>query len=273
MISILMSTYNGAAYLREQLDSILRQEEQDWRLFIRDDGSCDDTPAILAEYAALDVRISVVQGGENWGTVGSFEYLLREYGTGDDIAFADQDDVWFPNKLRVCLSAIRRQESLHGKEKAIVVHSDLQVVDSQLRSLSPSFWQYSNVRPQILDSDVHYQAICNSITGCAMLFNQAARRLALPFAPYIYVHDAWIGTVVKQSGGVLYPIEETTMLYRQHEENVVGATSYRFTLGDWRNKWMLAKRAYYSAHPIVWRNWLHFWLWKVRYFVVLHILQ
>ena len=83
MISILMSTYNGAAYLREQLDSILRQEEQDWRLFIRDDGSCDDTPAILAEYAALDVRISVVQGGENWGTVGSFEYLLREYETGD----------------------------------------------------------------------------------------------------------------------------------------------------------------------------------------------
>ena len=106
-----------------------------------------------------------------------------------------------------------------------------------------------------------------------MFFNQAARRLALPFAPYIYMHDAWIGTVVKQSGGVLYPIEETTMLYRQHEENVVGATSYRFTLGDWRNKWMLAKRAYYSAHPIVWRNWLHFWLWKVRYFVVLHILQ
>lgn len=272
MTAVLMSTYNGERFLREQIDSILAQSDHDWQLFVRDDGSKDGTLALLTEYAnAHPKQVTVLADGlRNLGAMKSFEQLLSHAPEADYYMFADQDDVWLPEKVAISKAKMQTLESLHGKQTPIVVHTDLRVVDEELREIHPSFWRYSNIRPDILNSDVHYLSICNSVTGCAMMFNRAARELCLPFADYAFMHDHWIATRVMRASGIVCPVNEATILYRQHRKNTLGAVSYRFTLGDWKNKWMLAKRAYSSAHPLVWNNPLQFFLWKVRYFFKLH---
>ena len=272
MTAILMSTYNGERFLREQLDSILGQTETNWQLLVRDDGSGDGTLAILKEYVnAHSDRIALLEDGKrNLGAKASFEQLMLHAPEAEYYMFADQDDVWLPNKVADTKAAMQALESRQGKDKPLVVHTDLRVVDEDLGEMHPSFWRYSNIRPEILDSNVHYLGICNAVTGCAMLFNRTAKEVSLPFADYAFMHDQWIAAKVMCAGGVVKPIDEATILYRQHRKNTVGAVSYRFTLGEWKHKRMLARRAYYAAHPLIWKNPAHFLWWKTKYFFKLH---
>lgn len=267
-----MSTYNGERYLREQINSILAQTHQEWQLLVRDDGSSDGTLGILEEYAvAHPERIRILRDGrKNLGAKRSFEQLLCHAPEAEYYMFADQDDVWLPTKVETTLSAVQVLERQYGKQRPIVVHTDLRVVDEELQEMHSSFWQYSNIRPEILDSDVHYLGICNAVTGCAMLFNHAAKAVSLPFAEYAFMHDQWIAAKVLCSGGLVRPVNEATILYRQHRNNTLGAISYHFTLGDWLHKWELGKRAYNAAHPLIWKNPMQFVWWKTRYFFKLH---
>ena len=268
-----MSTYNGARYLHEQIDSIVAQTDRDWRLIVRDDGSTDATPAILGYYAkAHPERISVMSDNRrNVGALRSFERLLEQVpADADYVMFADQDDVWLPEKVAVTKAKMQELEAVHGKQKPIVVHTDLKVVNQDLKEMHPSFWRFSNIRPEILDRDVHYLGICNAVTGCAMMMNRAALTISLPFADYAFMHDWWIAEKVMTEGGIVCPLAQPTILYRQHLSNVVGAVSYRFTLLDWANKWKLSKRSYDAGHPLVWKNALQFILWKTKYFFLLH---
>lgn len=270
MINILMSTYNGERYLAEQLDSILGQTYTDWRLFVRDDGSKDNTIEILRKYAAAhpeQIRLSL--DNENLGACASFERLLVQHGDADYFAFCDQDDVWMPDKLAVCVAEMQRQEQLL-LNKPVVVHTDLQVVDEQLTMLSPSFWAYGGIYPEILDHNIHFLAICNSVTGCAMLMNRLARECTLPFPPHVFMHDAWIGIRVLAEGGTIAPISQTTIYYRQHIDNVCGAQRYRFRLNNLREKYRLAQRSYATGHPLVFHNELQFLWWKIIYSFILH---
>ena len=269
MIAILMSTYNGERYLAEQLESIIAQTYTDWCLCVRDDGSRDRTPKILDEYAQKDTRISILKDKDNLGACRSFERLLEQCGEADYYAFADQDDVWTPDKLAICLEAIRKAEN-DFPNQPMVVHTDLQVVDEQLNEIAPSFWNYGGIVPQILDSNIHYLAICNSVTGCAMMMNRAARKAALPFLPGIFMHDAWVALMVLKAGGRVIPIPQTTIRYRQHMQNVCGAQQYRFRVSNIREKYRLAQRSYRTGHPLVFRNKIHFVWWKTIYFVILH---
>ncbi|MBR1426940.1 MAG: glycosyltransferase family 2 protein [Paludibacteraceae bacterium] len=274
MIHILMSTYNGERYLREQLDSIIGQTCADWRLFVRDDGSTDGTVALLQEYAErLPERIILHRDNEpQLGAMRSFERLLAEHEGADYYMFADQDDVWLPDKVALTLRAMQEQEAALGTGTPLVVHTDLRVVDEQLRPIAPSFWQFGGIHPEILDTNIHYLAICNSVTGCAMMMNGAARTAVLPFNPHVFMHDAWIGIRVLDAGGRVVPVPQATMLYRQHGDNVCGAQRYRFRLTNLREKYMLAVRSYQTGYPLVFRNILHFLYWKTRYFFALHTL-
>lgn len=273
MLHILLSTYNGERFLREQLDSILAQSYTDWRLFIRDDGSTDGTKAILDSYAKADKRINLLYDNDNIGACRSFERLLTLYGEADYYAFCDQDDVWLPHKLALSIDAMQSREASLGKHTPIIVHTDLKVVDEQLQELAPSFWAYGGIHPEILDSNIHFLAICNSVTGCAMLMNNAARQGVLPFPPHVFMHDAWMGIRVLERGGAVVPVHTPTILYRQHGENVCGAQRYRFTLTNLREKYRLAVRSYQTGHPLVFRNVVHFLWWKTRYFFTLHTLR
>src|SRR5690606_7688467 len=139
MIDILMSTYNGARYLAEQIDSILGSSFADFRLMIRDDGSVDDTPALIAEYASADGRITVVSDTlGNLGASASFMRLL-ELSNAPYFMFADQDDVWLPNKVKRSYEKISEHES-PGLPN--IVFTDLSVVDEKLKPIADSFWSY-----------------------------------------------------------------------------------------------------------------------------------
>lgn len=271
MTDILMATYNGERYLQEQMESLLAQTCTDWHLTIRDDGSTDKTQDIIDHYlSAFPNKISQLNDGGSLGARDSFQMLLNA-STADYVFFADQDDVWSPNKLERMLALMQETEAQCPKGTPLVLHCDLEVVDSTLNTIAPSFWAYSNLRPELLDNDIHFLAIANDVTGCAMLLNKAARELSLPFYEHAYMHDAWITLVVKANGGKVIPVHEALVRYRQHGNNTLGAKEYKFFNGGLRWKLFLAKRSYGQAHPLVFKNVMQFVYHKLRYFAALHL--
>ena len=196
MINLLLTTYNGERYLADLLDSLMTQTEDSWSLFVHDDGSTDSTLTILNRYSSLmkgRMRILSI-GRTHLGAMHAFELLLRETPEADYYMFVDQDDVWLPEKTAVTLAAMKQAEQTAGS-KPVVVHTDLVVVDENLQTISPSFWQYSNLRPRLIEGDIHYLAIANCLTGCTMMLNHVARETVLPFAANAYMHDQWIGQI------------------------------------------------------------------------------
>ena len=122
-VDILLATYNGEKYIREQIDSILNQTYKEFRLLISDDGSTDGTRDILNEYKAKDDRIEIFMQEENLGVVKNFEFLLKKV-EAKYYMFSDQDDIWKDEKIEKSLKKI--------EEGFDLVYSDLEVVDENL---------------------------------------------------------------------------------------------------------------------------------------------
>lgn len=266
MLNILLSTYNGERYLAEQLDSIIAQTYKEWRLFVRDDGSTDGTVSILKEYEKADKRISILLDGENIGACRSFERLLVHAGDSQYYAFADQDDVWFSDKLATLMQTIQEAEE-ETPEISIVVHSDLQVVNEKLEPIANSFWKYSNIRPNLIDGQVQYLAICNTVTGCAMIFNHQAKVESLPFSKDAYMHDAWVALMTACHGGKIIPITRPLIAYRQHGTNVLGAVHYTMFGRSRQERIYVAQISYNRAKEFVFRSKCQFVCWKIIYFI------
>lgn len=264
MIVICLSTYNGERFLREQLDSILAQTYTNWCLYVRDDGSKDATMDILKEYAQKDKRIHVVSDHQNIGAKHSFMRLVEQCEQADYYAFADQDDVWDADKMEIALQTMQAAE-VQYPDRPIVVHTDLRVVDANLQPIASSFWQYSHIRPELLDSNIHYLALCNSVTGCAMLFNQAARACSLPMPEDAYMHDLWIAQRTMLAGGQIIPIFKTPIAYRQHGKNVIGASEYSVMRRSWKQRRQTTQLVYTISHPHIFANKWQFWWWKMIY--------
>ncbi len=223
-IDVLLATYNGARYLRPQIESILDQEDVSFRILVRDDGSADETPAVIEDYRRTKPdRIIHVSGSDHLGVVGSFASLLRE-AKAPYAALSDQDDVWVPHKLRTLLGVMRDLESRHGIGTPLLVHSDLTVVDETLRERHSSFWRYSGFDPR--STSLARLLIKNTVTGCASLVNRALIELALPIPQAALVHDYWLALVARAAGRVGI-VEEPLMAYRQHARNTIGARPYR----------------------------------------------
>lgn len=218
-VEILLSTYNGEKFLREQLDSLLAQTYQDWRLVVRDDGSSDATLTILSEYAQLfPARFDLRSDGQRLGAKASFARLL-EYSSADYIAFCDQDDVWLPEKLDVLLNAAMAAEN--GRpDIPVLVHSDLEVVGAELEPLTGSFWAFQGIDPS--RDRLGHLVVQNVVTGCATLFNKALRSLVLPIPPQAVMHDHWMALVASACGRIV-AVEKPLVRYRQHGANTVGA--------------------------------------------------
>src|SRR5262245_27039344 len=121
-IDILLATYNGATYLEEQLASIEAQTHPNWRLISRDDRSADGTPDILARFQNLHPdNVTILRDDDgNLGLVQNFSRLM-ETSTSPYAAFCDQDDVWMPEKLSLCLERMRDLEAKHGPDKPLLV--------------------------------------------------------------------------------------------------------------------------------------------------------
>ena len=223
-VGILLATYNGAAFLAAQLDSILAQTHENWRLVIRDDGSTDKTPEILEAFRARHQEKVVILEDEagNLGLVQNFSRLMEQAGAGY-IALCDQDDVWKPEKLELSLQKMRTLEAEHGTEKPLLVFTDLTVVDEDLRIIHPSFWRYQGLRPERCNA-LNRLLLQNVVTGCTALMNRPLMQKAVPIPEMAHVHDWWIALVAAAFGSAGY-VAEPTVLYRQHGENIIGAKS------------------------------------------------
>lgn len=226
---IAMATYQGEPYLGPQLDSLCGQTERDWHLLVRDDGSTDATAELLAQYAGRDRRIEITgsSGGQQLGATANFgrlaEQALRR--GADYLCFADQDDVWTLDKLaRTRSRLVAEEEKSAGTRTAPrLVHSDLTVVDHQLRPLAPSFLRYMGLAHQA--SPLGYLTVQNFVTGSTLIANRALLELALPIPPEAVHHDWWFALCAAAAGQIHF-VPEPTVFYRQHASNVVGANPY-----------------------------------------------
>ena len=217
--AILMATYNGAAHLREQLDSILAQTDTDWTLYVHDDGSADETTAIIDEYARRHLQVRVLDYPPAGGACANFLSMVQRV-EARYYLFADQDDVWMPHKVeRSRLEMLSLERQYPGAP--VVVHSDLSVVDGQLRPLSPSFMTLTNTRPELITT--FDECVLPFVTGCTMMFNAEARQAIVFPAREATMHDAWVALCCMSRGGVVSAIMEPLVRYRQHGTNAVGA--------------------------------------------------
>jgi len=219
-----MATYNGARFVADQITSIVNQTNDEWRLIIRDDGSTDTTPAILAIMAAQHPdAITVLQDDEkNLGVIGNFSRLL-ETAPYDYTMLSDQDDVWLLDKIDITIARMRELEQRYGTATPILVHTDLKVVNDTMEVVADSFWRYQLLDPCI--TSLNRLLIQNHITGCTMIINRALRELSLPISNGVLMHDWWIA-LVAAAFGVIDSVPSATMLYRQHGGNVEGAKEW-----------------------------------------------
>jgi len=242
MIDILLATYNGWKYLREQIDSILAQSCQDWQLLIRDDGSDDDTLSIIKDYVGrYPDRIKLVEDNNgHLGTSLNFQRLL-ENSVSEYIMFSDQDDVWLPQKIEATLNLMEATEEEYPN-KPILVHTDLRVVDSQLKTIAKSMWQYQGTSPET-GNDLNKVVLQNVVTGCTIMINRKAKAVSLPIPKEAVMHDWWIAISVAKHGKIVY-VSDQLVLHRQHPNNTVGAkkTLRQDIMGFFKNLSSLKKR-------------------------------
>lgn len=223
MIDILMATFNGARFVGEQIDSIRSQDHPDFSLLVRDDGSEDDTVAIVKSFASRDERIVLVEDKlGNLGASGSFFELIRR-SDSDYLMLSDQDDVWLPNKVSRTLARMNELVEQHGRDRPLAVFTDLKVVDERLEEIDGSFWHYQRLDPNV-SKDWRSLLVQNVVTGCTLMLDRAAKSVILPFELPGMMHDHWIAAKVATSGHLAF-IPEPTVLYRQHGKNVEGASN------------------------------------------------
>lgn len=218
-----MATFNGSLFIKDQIESLLDQTFNKWDLFIRDDGSSDQTLSIIDSYATKYKNIHVVK--DNIGCLGTrdqFLHLLKII-DADYYMFCDQDDVWFPDKIEKSINKMQEVEAKYLGE-AVLVGSDCAICGPELEVVNPSCWDHLRINPvEFLTSNGIY--VYPFITGASMILNKKVKEI-LPALPNGLpknrpMYDWWV-LINTFKYGVVDLIHEPTRYYRQHSANVSG---------------------------------------------------
>lgn len=215
-VAILLSTFNGEKYLAEQIESLQKQTYRDWTLFIRDDGSIDQTHRIINDFCNADSRIHWINNSKqkNCGVKASFLKLLA-YAKADFYMFCDQDDVWLPSKIEKTLATMAGSEF-----EPQLSFTDLKLVDSQLNPIGTgTVLQNVDVHHWITPESLFFD---NVITGCTVMINEALKQIVLPVDPSKIVMHDWYFSMVASQIGKIHFLNQPVILYRQHQNNQVG---------------------------------------------------
>lgn len=226
-VLIMLSTYNGHKYLREQLDSLYAQEEVEIHILVRDDGSKDDTLEILKDYKEHKGKMTILPT-PNVGAAKSFHliahYALTEMRDFNYYAFCDQDDVWLKDKLYKSCISLDKSTALYK-----LFYGPATLVDRYLNPLgASSFMIVNNLEANIFAS---------RSLGCTQVFNKALLEKFVSLFDYVSnanpndfipLHDGWMSLIAYALDADVIVGDEPLMLYRQHGHNVVGANENYF---------------------------------------------
>ena len=194
-----MAVYNGEKFIREQIDSILPQLGPTDELIVSDDGSKDRTLEILSSYQ--DARITILKSNSK-NIIKNFENALKN-AKGEVIFLSDQDDIWYPSKVKECLDHLVNHD---------LVFSELAVFNGD-RSNSTLFYKNKKRKTGVVRNIVK-----NNYIGATMAFNRKVLDKALPFPKGIYMHDIWLAMMAEVIGRTKF-IDKPLIYYRRHEEN------------------------------------------------------
>ena len=203
MISVCIATYNGERYIRQQIESIVCQLNVDDEIIVSDDGSTDGTLDIVKGIG--DKRIKIIEGPGRKSPILNFEYALKA-SKGDFIFLSDQDDVWKPDKVEICMKWLKTYNC---------VVSDAEVTDNRLKPLYPSLYAIMQVR----QGRIYNTIWKNGYTGCCMAFRRDVVEASLPFPKDIPMHDIWIGNVAAYKYNVIF-IPDRLIHFRRHENTI-----------------------------------------------------
>lgn len=234
MIDILMATYNGEKHLKEQLESIERQSYKNWRLIVHDDASTDRTWEILKKFQDRHGKDKVIIKKNNPPTGASkrnFMGLIQSC-SGEYMMCCDQDDVWHEDKVKNTFRRMRQMEKRYGKDLPLLVYTDLRVVDTSLKEIHPGFHSYMNLRTSC---KLAYELTQNQVTGCTIMINRNLKKYAeqAKNMDKIVMHDHWLALIALVFGRMSY-LNQATMDYRQHGDNVVGAQNAKSFAYMWQ---------------------------------------
>lgn len=223
-VAVLLSTFNGSKYISAQLDSLIKQSYSNWIVYVRDDGSTDDTVEILKSYAEKYDNIVWIQDEiKHRGIRGSFMYLL-DTTNADFYMFCDQDDIWLENKIEISVASIIEASNYIPA----LIATDLKLVDKNLYIISDSMWKFCNMEHKI--SNLKYLEVRDYLTGCTMCFNKSAKEEILKLNRLIsndYLHDQLATLAILKANGWIKTIDKSTILYRQHDNNVMGGVKIK----------------------------------------------
>lgn len=212
-IDIVMATYNGAAYISQQIRSLQNQTIKDWRLLIHDDRSTDDTISIIEAFAQEDNRIRLIEDGKCLHNSGlNFMHALS-YSTAPYSIFCDQDDIWLEHKLEVLLNAFKNVNDRVPTAVACnsyMYFDDLEKIEGKATLCFPK-----NLKEELFMN--------SGVQGCAIMFNKALRDICLNTPNYVAMHDHLI-TLAAFTFGDFFSTNQCLMLYRRHCHTVTGYT-------------------------------------------------
>lgn len=218
MISVCIASYNGELFIKEQIASILSQLDDKDELIISDDCSSDNTTNIISSFG--DSRIILIKNDKRKGVIKNFETAISQ-AKGEYIFIADQDDIWLPNKVEISINKIKQIEA-NNPNKPVLIFSDAKVVDKNLNIIIPSIFLHTKQNPDTFGNP-DILCVANRILGCTMVFNKKTKDICLPIQNDAIMHDWWIALSVAKHKGIIKPIPESIILYRQHNNNLIGS--------------------------------------------------
>ena len=228
-VVIVMATYMGSAYVRDQIESVQRQTHHNWVLLVRDDQSQDNTLEIVEEMAARDSRIRILRDDRgNLRQCQNFNALLMAASRESYVMCCDQDDIWFATKIEKTLATMKEGEETYGSESPILVFTDFKVVGLGMKTISEHNIVIERIRnlPEFnLLSLLGY----DYVYGCTTMLNQRLMEESLPISEDAQNHDYWLALIAAALGRIVF-LDERTMLYRRHETALTGGPG----MDSWR---------------------------------------
>lgn len=224
-VAVVMATFNGELFIKEQLSSILNQTYSQLKVYISDDGSSDETINIIKDYANKDERIIFLGVNEKPGVVKNFNRAFLA--TNEDLVFvSDQDDFWPEDRVEKMLCFYDKMKA--NTQTATLIFTDMTLVDSEGKAISNSFYSNLNIDPEY-NKEIKYLTWRCTSYGCTMLVNRELLSLALPFPDdkHTTMHDNWLILCAANAGNVYY-MDYASVYYRQHNYNHTGGMKRSF---------------------------------------------